>query len=384
MKKWAKTTYTVLRNVIILIVLLEILLGIFYSYYDKSGIDSNTQRIIDSGVYGDLDPEIPKEIYRELRVQYMQWDAYTGYRLKEMKAKHHSINNKGIRSTLNLNLKDSTSAIKIFCFGGSTMFGGGARDHYSIPSELSKLIYKSYPELNIEITNFGCHGYTRAMENVQFLKEIAKNNIPDIVIFYDGVNEIISAHQNNEAGLPTNAFNRKKEFNLGYDYKNRIRLFLKSSNVFRLTKTLRAKLSTGKFYPKLDPRSDELAKDVASSYTSYVKISKALDSSYDFITFNFLQPVIYSKSQLTEAEKILAKQQDYYENLYDLSYDFIRKDSLMSKDSTFVDISNTFDNESNTIYVDFCHTGEYGNYVVAQKMMKYLKPVLNKKNEELE
>ncbi|MHA7057586.1 SGNH/GDSL hydrolase family protein [Aquimarina sp. M1] len=384
MKKWAKYIFVASRNVIIVIVLLEVLLGVFYFYNDTSGIDENTQKRIDSGVYGDLEPEIVKEIFQELRVQYMQWDPYTGYRLKKMNGKHHTISNKGIRKTLNLNLKDSTTAINIFCFGGSTMFGGGSRDEFTIPSELSKLIYKSYPDLNIEITNFGCHGYTRAMENVQLQREITKNNIPDIVIFYDGVNEVISAHQNNEAGLPTNAYNRIKEFNLGYDYKKRIQLFITSSNIIRLTKTLRAKLLTGKFYPKLDTRSNELAKEVAETYVNYVKLSKALDNTYNYTTFNFVQPVIYSKKQLTNAEEILADDHSYYKNLYDISYDHIKRDSLLIEDSTFIDISNAFNKKTRTIYTDFCHTGEYGNLIVAKNIMVYLKPLLSKKYQLLE
>ncbi|WAC03797.1 SGNH/GDSL hydrolase family protein [Lacinutrix neustonica] len=379
MKNKLKLTSILFRNCLLIFLLLEIGLGVFYNYHDENGIDSNTKKLIASGAFGDLNDETIKEIYRELRQQDMLWEPYLHYRFKPMNGKHNTIDENGIRKTLNLSLKDSTSAIKIFCFGGSTMYSAGARDAYTIPSELSKLIHKAFPNKNVEITNFGCHGYTRATENIQLQRELIKNNVPDIVIFYDGVNEVISAHQNNEAGLPTNAYNRKKEFKIAHNYKKRIELMITSSNLYRFITTLQRKISSNSPYKQLGQRSDSLATDIADTYLGYVKISKSLENTYRFKVFNFLQPVIYSKKNLTTAEKGYYKDQQYYENLYNLSYEVIRKDSLMSNDSTFVDISNVFDTSKKTIYCDFCHTSERGNQLVAERIFKYIKPVIRKR-----
>ena len=210
-----------------------------------------------------------------------------------------------------------------------------------------------------------------------------KNNIPDIVIFYDGVNEVISAHQNNEAGTPTNGYNRKREFKIAQSYKKRIKLMILSSNLYRFITTVQRKIFTNSAYKQLGERSDDLSQDIAKTYLGYVKISKSLEDNYNFKVFNFLQPVIYSKENLTEAEQGYFRDQQYYENLYDLSYEAVRKDSLMIKDSTFIDISDVFDTEEKTIYVDFCHTGELGNQLVAARIFEYLKPVLTPKTTEV-
>tara|TARA_R110002049_G_scaffold309292_2_gene520347 strand:- start:7469 stop:8641 length:1173 start_codon:yes stop_codon:yes gene_type:complete len=370
------------RNILILFLLLEICLGVFYNYNDESGIDTNTERLISSGAFGNLDDTTVKEIYRELRQQDMLWEPYLHYRFKPMNGKHNTIYGNGTRKTLNLSLKDSTTALKIFCFGGSTMYSSGARDEYTIPSELSKLIESSFPNQNVEITNFGCHGYTRATENIQFQRELIKNNIPDIVVFYDGVNEVISAHQNNEAGTPTNAYNRKNEFKIAHDYKKRIKLVVESSNLYRFATSVALKIFTNSPYKQLGKRSDKLAMSIAENYIGFVKISKSLENEYGFKVFNFMQPNIYSKKNLTETEKGYYKDYEYYKNLYSLSYSSVRKDSLMIRDSTFIDISDVFDAEEKTIYVDFCHTGEPGNQLVAKKMFTYLKSVLRTKTIE--
>lgn len=383
MKSKLKFAFVIFRNVLITFLLLEIGLGIFYNYHDESGIDGNTERIIASGVYEGLDDESVKEIYRELRAQDMLWEPYLHYRFKPMNGKHNTIYENGQRKTKNVALKDSGTALKIFCFGGSTMYSSGARDEHTIPSELSKLIHTNFPEQNVAITNFGCHGYTRATENIQLQRELTKNNIPDIVIFYDGVNEVISGHQNNEAGTPTNAYNRKKEFKVAHSYKKRIKLMIYSSNIYRFVTTIQRKLFTGSSYKQLSARSDTLATAIAENYVGYVKISKSLEEAYGFKVFNFMQPNIYSKKNLTEAEQGYYKDQQYYENLYQLSYKSVRNDSLMITDSTFVDISDVFDNAQTTIYVDFCHTGEYGNQLVAQKMFDHIQPLLKPRTKEV-
>jgi lysophospholipase L1-like esterase len=384
-KSKLKFAFILFRNVLIILLLLEIGLGIFYSYHDESGIDGNTERIIATGLYeGDgLDDESVKEIFRELRAQDMEWEPYLHYRFKPMNGKHNTIYENGRRKTANPSLKDSATALKIFCFGGSTMYSSGSRDEYTIPSELSKLIQTNFPDQNVEVTNFGCHGYTRATENIQLQRELTKNNIPDIVIFYDGVNEIISAHQNNEAGSPTNAYNRKKEFKIAHSYKRRIKLMIYSSNLYRFVTTMQRKLFTDSTYKQLSARPDELATDIAKNYVGYVQISKSLENEYGFKVFNFMQPNIYSKKNLTEAEQMYYNDQKYYENLYKLSYETVRKDATMIKDSTFVDISDVFDNAGKTVYFDFCHTGELGNKLVAARMFEYLKPVLSPKIKEI-
>ena len=46
------------------------------------------------------------------------------------------------------------------------------------------------------------------------MRELQAGYRPDIVIFYDGVNDTTSAFLEGEAGLTTNEVNRRREFNL--------------------------------------------------------------------------------------------------------------------------------------------------------------------------
>jgi hypothetical protein len=53
---------------------------------------------------------------------------------------------------------------------------------------------------------------------------------------------------------------------------------------------------------------------------------------------------------------------------------FEEKDSLLRKDISFRDISNVFNNIESTIYNDFCHTNEYANKLVSEKITEQLVP----------
>lgn len=56
---------------------------------------------------------------------------------------------------------------------------------------------------------------------IALLLQLQKGQIPDLVIFYDGVNDMYSAYQQKVAGLPENEFNRVKEFNLSQPAKSK-------------------------------------------------------------------------------------------------------------------------------------------------------------------
>lgn len=90
--------------------------------------------------------------------------------------------------------------------------GTNARDTFTIPSLLARAVEGR--GINVEIINFGETGYVSTQEVITLLLQLRQGNVPDIVIFYDGVNDTYSAYRNEIAGIPQNEFNRVKEFNL--------------------------------------------------------------------------------------------------------------------------------------------------------------------------
>ncbi|MBQ4821785.1 SGNH/GDSL hydrolase family protein [Aquimarina sp. MMG016] len=382
MKSLIKPILISLRNTVLLILILEMILSVVFNYNDKRRYDKNVEFKISSGAYQNVDPLIVKEIYDELYYLDTEWESYVHFKLREKSTKHNTIDKKGHRKTINLNLKTPSNPLKIFCLGGSTMYSTGARDSLSIPSQLSKLLYEKFPQRNIEITNLGCHGYNRSVENIQLQKELLANNIPDMVIFYDGVNEVISGYLNNKAGLPTNAKLNKEESKVRFNYVRKIKLLLNTSYTSRFIKYLQNKIFKQKtFTPDL---SNQLSEDIANNYIRNLQITNALSMQYNFKVFNFLQPNIYSHKTLSEHEKIMAKKNEYYKRLYINSYDLILENDLIKKDSTFHNISNAFNKNTETIYTDFCHIAEKGNTIISKNIFKFIQSYFEKNIETID
>jgi len=81
-----------------------------------------------------------------------------------------------------------TNAVEVWFFGGSTMWGEGQRDEYTIPSFVSRLAEAE--GVPLRVVNYGERGYTAYQEWLLFEQELSAHGAPDLVLFYDGINEI--------------------------------------------------------------------------------------------------------------------------------------------------------------------------------------------------
>ena len=96
--------------------------------------------------------------------------------------------------------------------GGSSLWGFGARDDQTIPSLLARSLHEK--GWYAEIRNLAEIGYVSMQEVIALTRELQAGYRPDLVIFYDGVNDTTSALLEGEPGLTTNEVNRHEEFNL--------------------------------------------------------------------------------------------------------------------------------------------------------------------------
>ena len=71
------------------------------------------------------------------------------------------------------------------------MFGFGQRDEHTIPSEIARLAEAD--GIRIRSVNFGVESYNGYQETMAFADALAKDDPPDLVVFYDGVNEMSTA-----------------------------------------------------------------------------------------------------------------------------------------------------------------------------------------------
>jgi lysophospholipase L1-like esterase len=334
-----KYVFSITAIVIILLLILE--LGSFTAIkiYSRHRSEPNL---------GDIDNRVMAEHWKEAK---MEWYPYVHNRRKPFDGTYTHVMEGGVRVTKNPCAQESS--LKIFMFGGSTMWGNGVRDEDTIPSLLSE--YLCYKGVNVYVTNFGEDGYVSTQEVFTLVLELQKGNTPDIVIFVDGINDVWSAYQNSVAGVPENIFKRRFEFG-SYERYN-----LRSSNLMKIILYLASP-------PYLYNGKPDMGADIIRIYETNIRLIKALEGEYGFTSFLFWQPSLFSKKEISKKEKeILDNEPKELKSMFATTNPLLT--SVMNESDNIFDISDIFnDNPETVYYYDSMHLLRDGNKVLAEEI----------------
>jgi len=336
------------------------------------------------------DPSWATQYYKEIdeieKGKSLMWRPYAYWRRIPHSGKYINIDSDGLRKTSDVSAaEEASSAMKVFMFGGSTMWGLGAEDAFTIPSIFAT--GANNKGISCEVVNFGQYAYVSTQEVVELLLQLQKGNVPDTVIFYDGVNDTFSAFQHGVPGLPQGEIYREKEFGLLDLERRELKTLAVRSAVEQLS-TVRFLngglkifglrhddiLSIPPQYEK--PISDRraLARAVVETHFNNIKLVQSLSEAYGFKCLFYWQPVIYLKQRLTEYERESLKFDFNYPGMKEFyldTYAVLRQRAAdLKSDIAFHDISSIFNDTYEPIYVDFNHMGEKGNSLVAQRMVE--------------
>lgn len=339
------------------------------------------------------------DYYQELSdAGQVSWHSYIYWRRQPYSGNYINVNHEGIRATWrNEEHKVPNDTLRVFLFGGSTMWGTGVRDDFTIASQLAKALANE-KDVYFDITNFGETGYTNTQELINLVVALRKGDIPDLAIFYDGVNDVYSAFQNLEAGLPQNEFRREREFNL---LKLRgekttslvisaIHLTLAKLAIVQMVETfLKEKILYNRQRKVLMSRvpqqtTKQLAKEIVEIYTSNIKAIQALAEEYQFQTLLYWQPVIFSKRVLTRYELEQQEKYRYLRELFIETYNLVLEHDELKRNPSFHNVSNLFDRKCMPIYIDFCHVSETANEIIGYRISSDLPASLSSGSQENE
>ena len=245
---------------------------------------------------------------------HTRWQDFVYWRRTPYQGQWINVDDRGVRKTWNPALPaDGARPLRVFFFGGSTMWGSGARDDYTIPSCVARELKDR--GLPLEVTNFGESGYVSKQELIALVGELEKGNVPDLVVFYDGVNDTFSTYQNGQAGLTQNEPNRRAEFNIlrrpaalgGYFAKWLLRGTLKVTGavVRRLAgrpqkPAADAEDASTPQHALADPAT--AANQTIEHYRFVVDSIKNLGRDHHFDTLFYWQPTVFQKRNKTDYE----------------------------------------------------------------------------------
>ena len=302
--------------------------------------------------------EWAEDYFNEFRESYKaEYHPYTGFRrVPNYSGTYITLDNESLRKTVNE--CSGASAYKVFVFGGSTVWGTGARNKGTIPSSISTFLCSN--GVDVEVVNFGESGFTNTQGMIRLQLELRKGNIPDIAVFYDGVNDVYSAYQNSAAGLPLNIENRKADFNSRSEI-NLENIPSQLSSVRILNKLLSV-FGTQAQEEITQEEAERLGTKTVSVYIENKRIIESIGEEFDFKPMFFWQPTLYTKEVKSpdEAGKIMIDKSRMKVHLE------ATKNIAAQKGTT--DLSETFNAYNRTIFIDEVHLSEEGNMIVAEQI----------------
>jgi len=322
-----------------------------------------------------------KECFREISDISMVWQSYVYWRGAEFHGSCVNIDKSGVRRSWNPTCPATKKKTKIFMFGGSTLWGFVARDDFTIPSVVSRVLSETGGAC-AEVTNFGETGYVITQEVIALMRLLEKGETPDIVIFYDGVNDVFSAFQNDVAGLPQNEINRRAEFNILSAntmtlLKTFVPILIKRTQIY---KTLRA-IATGRKDSedggwamghtglKIEATTAErLAGEVARNYAANLEVVDALARKYGFVALFYWQPTIFRKDKPTPYEAEIVNRMKGLKGPFLKVYNAAAESQEVSQTRGFHDLSRIFADIDRPVFIDFCHISEKGNEIIGRRI----------------
>lgn len=312
-----------------------------------------------------------------------EWDSYDYWRRKPFTGEYINVDANQRRKTVfeNDNPIKSKPDYRIFMFGGSTMWGSGVRDNNTIPSLLGS--YLSKQGYYIEVINFGESGYVNTQEVIALMKQLRRQNIPNLVVFYDGVNDVFSSFQQGKAGLPQNEFHRKKEFNTLISKKRSLLVFLESlkslASIRFINELTNPEQKLNISYT--DQELKLLAQETIDIYHENMRLVYSLSEQQDFKSLFYWQPTIFDKKNLSDYEKERAQDVEFLKDFLNSVNKHVVTEDIRHQSLYYFDISDIFKDEKEPVFIDYCHVSEYGNSVIAKRMMQDIISILESEQE---
>jgi len=348
--------------------LLVIELGLQFFYFVREQVHPFYQQALRISPYAGL--PWPKEYFAEERRTKNQFVPYRMWRRQEFQGRYLNISSEGIRQTWNPSVAANRNLKKIFCFGGSTTWGVGARDNFTIPSLLSKKLNQGTPRYLVE--NYGEKGYCLTQEIVYLVLLLKQGKIPDYAIFYDGINEVMVGYKNSKAGSIFGANYIRRQLYHKETVGETLGKIWRRSGLYRGTKDIsdlvKAPFRTEKpLTPEDEQALARLADDIVADYLRNLELVEHLARAYGFQYLFIWQPALFTNQALTAEEKQLAAWTNKkMVRLYELVYDRMAQ----VRRPYFYNIATIFDRKKKTLYFSWAHITEEGNNLVAERVSR--------------
>jgi hypothetical protein len=388
--------FPVLRKVLavlILLLALDVGAGALFDALDgkedtpRATGSPNTQLLVPDAAAGRDEPwrnDLGWEITHAWDGKY--YDPYLGWRLAGFKGRYVNVKD-GIRRSYEPKATGG-DPVEIYFLGGSAMFGWFQRDQHTIPSEVARLAEAD--GIPVRVVNYATPAYVNWQESLKLQDLITSGRRPDVAVFYDGANELVSQFSQGPHSDLETTLSRQIGGQLGQGLtrppSGRGGLFGFTDAWARVSAVHRVGERLGLLSDPDGPPDDVLVSPwlgnqadkadargryAASIYTRGVDVVSALAESYGFRANFFWQPTVYSKR--------IVKGEDFALRAVGTDADAWRAATRAARQSLppeTVDLGTAWDRTDKPVMYDFVHSNELGARVAAQAIYRRLRPQL--------
>ena len=295
--------------------------------------------------------------YAQLNTRY---EDYVVWRTDNFSGEQINVQS-GLRATTGSISKSNTEA---WFFGGSTMWGVGVNDQNTIPS-----IYTQ--KTGIKSINYGEKGHMARQSLAQlhnnYLININQDKSHRLVVFYDGVNDVVNLCRIQSSPLGSNqeAIIRAKNSTEIFSYKQTF----KQLTYFVSNLTHKIATNRGKFIRThdCDTNPNKAATIALRLVATWEEASKVAErQGDDFLAI--LQPVAFQGSPNTSYLKKFDANNSLVRDQFNTLYPLIRQHALRSG-INFIDLTSVYDS-CEFCYIDFCHVSHNANHIIVNSILE--------------
>lgn len=305
-------------------------------------------------------PYWSKEFLMESFVQPDGWTTPAGTRL----VLPNDFRGKWINVRQNLRVTEgqpSSAKGHVYLFGGSTVYGGEVPDEFTIASQLQKLLTDAGVPLSV--VNLGATSVNSAQQ-VERLKTSVHPTNDDIIVFYDGVNDVLNGvWYGDPEGWIVGQIRDQAPFGARV-----IRRLSRESAVMRWI-DMNVVSAASYAFP------EATVKQVSNLYIANLIDGKKFADSRGAMFLHFLQPNLATKVPLTPYEKRLITLDGEIVPkgilaAYSTTYPLFRE--RLSNVSWSTDLTSVLNKLTLSPYLDHCHVTEQANTVIAEAIFARL------------
>ena len=338
-----------------------------------------------------------QELFDELALAYdrSEYHPFRGWTVPDMDGTHVHVEDEVRRSYAQRDV--AGEPLEVLFFGGSTTMGWFQRDDHTIPSAFARRAEAD--GIAVRAVNYGQPAYQNWQEVLLLQEVVSRGEVPDLVVFYDGANELGAQFRSGPSDDPIHLQSTAIEERLAAtrlpagepvdDRSPFARMYDAYADVSAVHRLLRevpvdaipltAPPSTRRSQPgePMEPWPDQQVRpDVrgaaaARLHRRGVELATSVGEGFGFPTAFFWQPFIYSKEPVAGEEEVVGSW-----GTDPASWRTAFEAAQAGLHPSVVDLSDALDEAGEPLYYDFVHTNERGAALVAEAMYRHLRPAL--------